>query len=154
MRTKMTGVPNMPTPVTRHAPPRVTVFTPRQGEIVTVGHPVVIRWHVSCVPGLLLHYVQLSTDGGTTYPWNISPLLDGQHCHFLWLPTDDVVTHAAQIRVVAINWGEATNEGPFIIQRAAGACSVSATPIRVRGTRPEERAAMAAALYHVGRAIL
>jgi hypothetical protein len=105
-----------PTQATPHAPSRVTVLTPRSGEIVTVGHPVLIRWQTSCLPGLLLHCVQLSTDGGSTYLWNISPLLDGKDSHYLWIPTEDVVTGAARIRVMAINWGEATNDGPFIIQ--------------------------------------
>jgi hypothetical protein len=46
-----------PSQATPHAPSRVTVLTPKRGEIATVGHPVLIRWQTSCIPGLLLHYV-------------------------------------------------------------------------------------------------
>ena len=131
METQSAGVPDAPTlghrtmgaqrlantaPATRNAPSRVTVLTPKSGETVTVGDSVLIHWQTSCIPGLLLHYVQLSTDGGATYLWNISPLLDGKDSHYLWIPTENVVTRVARIRVVAINWGEATNDGPFIIQ--------------------------------------
>ncbi|MGE3539675.1 MAG: hypothetical protein AB7N91_19880 [Candidatus Tectimicrobiota bacterium] len=97
------------------APSRVTVLSPQGGEVVMVGHPVLIRWHSSCYAGLVFHQVQLSTDGGATYPRNLSPLLDGQDSHYLWSPTDDVVTPTARIRIVAINWGEATTDGPFSI---------------------------------------
>ena len=146
METESTGVPHIstsghypmelqpladPTHATRNAPARVTVFTPKRSDIVTAGHPALIRWHTSCIPGLILHYVQLSTDGGATYPWNISPLLDGKDSHYLWIPSEDVVTHAARIRVVAINWGEATNDGPFIIQRTAGRRLVAAAPVLI-----------------------
>jgi hypothetical protein len=118
-----------PTQATRHAPSRVTVLTPKSGEIVTVGDPVLIHWQTSCIPGLLLHYVQLSTDGGATFLWNISPLLDGKNSHYLWIPTENVVTRAARIRVVAINWGEATNDGPFIIQPTDRRGCAHAAPI-------------------------
>ena len=75
-----------PAPAIRNAPSQVTVLAPKRGETVTVGHPVLIRWHTSCIPGLILRYVQLSTDGGVTYLWNISPLLDGKDYHYLWIP--------------------------------------------------------------------
>ena len=96
-------------------PTRVTLLAPQGGEVVMVGHPVLIRWHTSCVAGLVFHQVQLSTDGGSTYTRNISPLLDGKNDHYLWNPTDDVVTPSARIRIAAINWGEATSDIPFMI---------------------------------------
>jgi len=110
-----TRQPVDPTLLSPSALSRVTVLTPKGGEIVTVGHPVLIRWHTSCFAGLVFHQVQLSTDGGATYTRNVSPLLDGKDHHYLWSPTDDVVTRAARIRIVAINWGEAVSDGPFII---------------------------------------
>jgi hypothetical protein len=56
------------TPLSPSAQSRVTILAPRGGEIVTVGYPVLVRWHTSCFPGLVFHQVQLSTDGGATYP--------------------------------------------------------------------------------------
>lgn len=146
METESAGVPHSPTSghrpmgaqrlaepthASRNAPARVIVLTPARSEIVTVGHPVLIRWHTSCIPGLILHYVQLSTDGGATYRWNISPLLDGKDYHYLWIPAEDVVTPSARIRVVAMNWGEATNDGPFIIQHIDKKRFAPAAPVLV-----------------------
>lgn len=108
-----------PTPPAPRAPVRVTVLAPRSGAIVLVGHPVLICWQTSCLAGLVFHYVQLSTDGGATYPRDLSPLLDGQEHDYLWSPTEEVVTETARIRVVAVNWGEAVSDGLFSIRRAA-----------------------------------
>ncbi|MGE3542035.1 MAG: hypothetical protein AB7N91_32045 [Candidatus Tectimicrobiota bacterium] len=104
-----------PSPAWPHGRPRVTVLTPGASDLVTTGCPVLIRWQTSCLPGLLLYYIQLSLDGGATYRHDISPLLDGPDCRYLWIPGDDAVTSTARLRVVAINWGEATSEGTFII---------------------------------------
>jgi hypothetical protein len=87
---------------------------------VTVGHPVPIHWQTSCYPGLLFHTIQLSVDGGHTYPWEISPLLDGKEECYLWTPIKAHLTHEARIRIIAINWGEAVNDGPFIILASNG----------------------------------
>ncbi len=130
MRREISSIPNVPTPGHRvmgtpqsvdtmqrspQSSSRVAVLTPKGGEVVTVGHSVLIRWHNSCFPGLVFHQIQLSTDGGATYTHNISPLLDAKDYHYLWHPTDDVVTRAARIRVIAINWGEAASDGLFMI---------------------------------------
>jgi hypothetical protein len=109
---------------------RVSVLTPRNGDIVIVGHPILIRWHTSCLAGLVLHHLQLSTDGGATYLWDIAPLLEGKDSHYLWIPTGDVVTEAARIRVRAVSWGEAVSDGLFSIQPADEHNPIPAMPFQ------------------------
>lgn len=104
-----------PIPSSSPASTRLQVLRPGNGDIVTAGQPVLIGWQTSCVPGLLLYCIQLSTDGGVSYRWDISPLLDGKECQYIWIPTEELVTPAARIRVVAINWAEATSDGCFMI---------------------------------------
>lgn len=104
-----------PVPSSATTSTRLQVLTPGHGDIVTAGQPVLISWQTSCVPGLLLYCIRLSTDGGVSYRWDISPLLDSKECQYIWIPTEEFVTPAARIRVVAINWAEATSDGCFMI---------------------------------------
>ena len=75
----------------------VHVTSPNGGETFQQGQQVLIQWQST---GAASHVVKLSTDGGASYPTDISPQLSGTAQSFLWTANVPPTTQA-RIRVAA-----------------------------------------------------
>jgi hypothetical protein len=110
---KITGMVQQDT-----TPPTVSVTAPGGGQSITGGTQFNITWTSSDNVAVTRHIVELSTDGGSTFPTSIASGLAGNARSFLWsVPNIDVPT--ARIRVTAVdtanNQGSNTGAGNFSI---------------------------------------
>ncbi|MBL8194086.1 MAG: hypothetical protein JNM06_09885 [Blastocatellia bacterium] len=82
--------------------PTITVSTPNGGEKVTNNSPFTIKWVSDDDVGVTSHDIELSTDGGTTFPVSIANGLAGTTQEFIWsVPL--ITSSQARIRITAID---------------------------------------------------
>jgi YD repeat-containing protein len=82
----------------------VTLLTPNGGEVLLAGSAVPLRWQSNTLtpqPGLASHALQLSTDGGVSYPVTIASGLAPTLQSLLWDIPSHVHTTKGRLRVVA-----------------------------------------------------
>ena len=94
----------------------VRVLTPNGNETFQPGQQVNIQWQST---GAQSHTVKLSTDGGNTFPTDISPQLSGSAQSFLWtVPNQqtDIARIRVAVRDAADNRQTDDSDSDFIIQ--------------------------------------
>ncbi len=98
--------------------PVVTSLTPVGGEEFTPEQQVKITWRAQDNTSIARQDIQLSTDGGNTFPITIASKLVGVR-EFLWT-VPEIDTTSAKVRIVAIdisnNQGEAMTPRNFAIK--------------------------------------
>jgi hypothetical protein len=113
------------------APPSVTVIAPNGGEVLSAGQPVTIAWRSVDNVRVVSHDIELSLDGGVSFPFDIATRLPGSAQSFTWAPTAEQATPQARVRVAAIdaagNRGRDDSDADFRIQATGAALSVSPT---------------------------
>ncbi|MBX7220891.1 MAG: M23 family metallopeptidase [Blastocatellia bacterium] len=102
-------------------PPQVKVLVPSGGETFKSGSSVTIQWQSTDNLGVVRHDVLLSTDGGGTFPLEITTGLAGNTQQFLWTLSATIAkTSQGKIRVVATdaagNQGRGESDGAFKIK--------------------------------------
>jgi hypothetical protein len=106
------------------APPVVAVNAPASGQVLAVGTTVNVTWSASDNVGVMGHDVQLSTDGGESYRYNLAAGLSGAARSFSWTPTVSHITTQGRIRVIARdaagNTGAGTSTGVFGVMASGG----------------------------------
>ena len=87
---------------------KIDLTTPNGGEVFLAGTPVTIKWLSDAnIPNLVSHDIQLSTDGGATFPVVIASGLGGNVQSFIWnVPA--LTTNNGRIRVIAKDSAGAT----------------------------------------------
>jgi len=89
-------------PPSNAPPPFVQVISPNGGEKAKRGKTFSITWSASNTAGIGSQDIQLSTDGGATYPTAISTNLSGDTRSFDWLvPVDLERGKVYRVRVTA-----------------------------------------------------
>ena len=94
----------------------VRVLAPNGNETFQPGQQVNIQWQST---GAQSHVVKLSTDGGNTFPTDISPQLSGSAQSFLWTVPNQATTRArirVAVRDAADNRQTDDGDADFIIQ--------------------------------------
>ncbi len=82
--------------------PTITVTQPNGGEAITANSQFSIKWVSNDDVGVMKHQIELSTDGGNSFPISIASGLDGTVQEFLWnVPI--IITDQARIRITAID---------------------------------------------------
>lgn len=82
-------------------PPKVTVKSPNGGELAVVSRTLSISWISSDNAVLASHDINLSTDGGLTFPFKVATGLGGNVQEFIWSVPQALITDSARIEVVA-----------------------------------------------------
>lgn len=95
-------------PAVDRTPPTVTVMAPNGGESLTANAPFTITWTTTDNRSVVRHNIDLSTDGGATFPTPIASGLAGTAQSFIWnVPA--TMTSQARVRVTAVD--DSNNEG-------------------------------------------
>jgi uncharacterized cupredoxin-like copper-binding protein len=89
--------------------PTVSVTSPTAGQVVTTGNQFNITWTSNDNVAVVRHNIDLSTDGGSTFPVSIVSGLTGTVRSFLWT-VPQIESTAARIRVTAF---DASNNSGF-----------------------------------------
>jgi hypothetical protein len=114
------------------APPVVAVNAPVGGQITPVGTAITVTWSASDNVGVAGQDVQLSTDGGATYRFNLAAGLSGTVRSFSWTPTTAHLTTQGRIRVTARdaagNTGAGASTGVFGVMASGGETSAALSP--------------------------
>lgn len=116
------------------SPPKVTVKSPNGGELAVASRTLSISWASSDNAVLASHDVNLSTDGGRTFPFKLATGLGGNVQEFVWSVPPSLITDSARIEVVARdgagNIGRDSSDSSFSI------VAPDSTPPQVNVTRP------------------
>ncbi|MBL8150369.1 MAG: hypothetical protein JNN15_10635, partial [Blastocatellia bacterium] len=88
--------------------PVVTVLSPNGGENIIAGSSFTISWRSSDDRSISRHNIDLSTDGGSTFPVSIASGLSADAQTFVW-SVPQIDTGQARVRVTAID--QANNQG-------------------------------------------
>src|ERR1700760_1837627 len=81
--------------------PTVVVLAPSAGDVLTVGHPFMISWTSFDKVGVVSHNIELSLDGGASFPITIASNWPGTAQSYTWIPTAAQATNQARVRVAA-----------------------------------------------------
>lgn len=115
--------------------PTVKVLAPNGGEIVESGSPLMISWSSTDNVGVVSQGINLSTDGGNTFPTSVATGLSGMTSEFQFLIPTSLTTDSARIQVTARdlagNAGTDTSDASFTIRSA-----MDTTPPVVRVIAP------------------
>ncbi len=88
--------------VTDTEPPVVTLLKPVGGEVIPGGTTYQIRWQSDDNVGVASQAVDLSTDGGKTFPSSITAGLSGNQQSYTWIvPATIAPSRTAVVRVTA-----------------------------------------------------
>ncbi|MBX7219936.1 MAG: hypothetical protein K1Y36_08310 [Blastocatellia bacterium] len=101
-------------------PPVVSLSSPNGGDALKSGKVFTIRWTSTDNTGVLTHDINLSVDGGATFPTVIATGLSGAAQSFDFTPTSAMATKKGRIQVTAKdaagNVGRDQSEGNFKIK--------------------------------------
>ncbi len=88
--------------VTDTEPPMVTLLKPLGGEVIPGGATYQIQWQSDDNVGVASQQVDLSTDGGKTFPTSIAAGLSGTQQSYTWIvPATIPPSRTAMVRVTA-----------------------------------------------------
>jgi subtilase family serine protease len=118
------GVPNLEIFIKNFAPdktsPVVKVTSPQAGDIFKTGDKIRIDWQSTDNFNVVRHNIDLSTDGGNTFPIVVAQGLQGNTQNTIFA-IPDIPTLQARIRVTSIddsdNSGFGISQGNFTIAR-------------------------------------
>lgn len=82
-------------------PPTVTLLAPNGGESFTIGSGIPVRWNSTDNAGVASHSLELSLDGGGTFPISAAAALDGSVQAFTFTATDQFASMRARVRITA-----------------------------------------------------
>lgn len=89
-------------PATDTEPPVVTLLKPLGGEVIPGGTTYQIEWQSDDNVGVTSQAVDLSTDGGKTFPTSIAGGLPGTQQSYTWIvPASIAPSRTAEVRVTA-----------------------------------------------------